>query len=80
MLQGSILGPVLFLEYINDIMKITSTQDDNNKPKLVLFLDDTSLIITGPNPINFMKGINGAFTDSGIPRNFFLKGGGYKFS
>ena len=55
MLQGSVLGPLLFLQYINDIMRITSTKDDNNKSKLVLFPDDTSLIITSPNPINFIK-------------------------
>ena len=44
-------------------MKIASTKDDNNKSKLVLFLDDTSLIITSPNPTNCIKDINGAFTD-----------------
>jgi len=43
-------------------MKIASIQD-SNKSKLVSFQDDRSLIISGPNPINFMKDINGAFTD-----------------
>ena len=61
-LQGSLLGPLLILQYINDITRITSTKDDNNKSKLVLFPDDTSLIITSPNPINFIKDINGVFT------------------
>jgi hypothetical protein len=62
-LQGSILRPFLFLQYIIDIIKITSTKDDNYKSKLVLFPDDASLIITSPNPTNFIKDISVAFTD-----------------
>jgi len=58
--QGSIFGPLLFLLYINCIMKITYTKDNNNKSTLALFVDDTSLIITNPNPTNFIKDINGA--------------------
>jgi len=49
--QHSILGRLLFLLYINT-MKITNTKDKNNKSKLVLFADDTHLIITSPNPTN----------------------------
>ena len=44
-------------------MKITSTKDNNIKSKLVLFAEDTSLIITSPNPTNFIQNINGAFTN-----------------
>jgi hypothetical protein len=53
----------MFLLYINDIIKITSTKDNNSKSKLVLFADDTSVIITSPNLTNFIQNINGAFTN-----------------
>jgi hypothetical protein len=43
--------------------------DNNNKSKLVLFPDDTSLIITRQNPITFMKDKNRAFTT--IDNNWF---------
>jgi hypothetical protein len=44
--QGSVLEPVLFLIYINNLPKIT-----NNKFEIVLFADDTSIIITNPNTL-----------------------------
>jgi len=48
--QGSILSPLLFLLYINDLAQITK---DNSK--IVLFAGDTSMIITNPNTSNFQK-------------------------
>jgi hypothetical protein len=46
--QGSILGPLFFLLYINDIPKIATK---NNI--MVLFADDTSLLIAGFNKLDF---------------------------
>ena len=39
--QGSILGPILFLLYINDLNTVSS------KLKTIMFADDTNLFITG---------------------------------
>jgi hypothetical protein len=54
--QGSILGPLFFLLYINDLpKKITK----NNS--MVLYADDTSLLITGFNKLDFNININQSF-------------------
>jgi len=50
--QRSILGSLLFLLYINDLLQIT-----NENSKIVLFADDTSMIIINPSPSNFEKKI-----------------------
>jgi hypothetical protein len=52
--QGSILGPLLkFLLYVNDL-----PHSINKNNKIVLFADDTSLIISNPDPINFRDDVN----------------------
>lgn len=40
--QGSILGPLLFLAYINDIVNVPLT------PDIVLYADDTNVFFSGP--------------------------------
>ena len=51
--QGSVLGPLFFLIYINDFSSIVSKIANP-----VLFADDTSIIITHINPEEFKNNIN----------------------
>ena len=51
--QFNKFGPLLFLLYINDL-----PHSINKNNKIVLFANDTSLIISNPDPINFRNDAN----------------------
>jgi len=56
--QGSIHGPLFFLFYINDLPKII-----NIDANMIFFADDTSILVTNPNKIDFNININQIFLD-----------------
>jgi hypothetical protein len=55
--QGSVLEPLLFLLYINDLTKII-----NKTSAPIIFADDTSILFAHSNLIDFNKNIHIVFT------------------
>jgi hypothetical protein len=53
---GSILGPLLFFIYINDLALVL-----NKTSFHVLFADDTSVIISNPDPRAFLNSVTDVF-------------------
>ena len=49
--QGSILGPLLFIIYINDIVNVSE------KLKFILFADDTNVFFSSENKVNLKHDI-----------------------
>jgi hypothetical protein len=55
--QGSVLGPLFFLLYVNDLPNVTT-----NNAKIVLYADDTSIIMPNPSLQELDTNMNKQFT------------------
>jgi hypothetical protein len=64
-LQGSIIGPLFFLIYVNDLHNIIT-----NRAKIILYADDTSVIWTNPSPPELETNMNKLF----VATNEWFKG------
>ena len=65
--QGSIIGPILFIIYLNDIYSVT----DLNSESIVCYADDTNLLVGGRNVVDVLDNANKLFkkTDCWFKKN-----------
>jgi hypothetical protein len=59
--QGSVLEPLFFLIYTNDLPSVIPCTLSNKNPSIILFADDTSVIISEPCLMNFERNLNIVF-------------------
>ena len=50
--QGSILGPLLFTLYVNDIYRVS------NYFNCIVYAGDTTLLVSGANPVDMIQNVN----------------------
>jgi hypothetical protein len=72
-LQGSVLGPLFFQIYINDLPSVIPCTLCSKNSSIVLFADDTIVIISEPCIMNFERNLNTVFKiiKSGLIPTFF---------
>jgi hypothetical protein len=56
--QGSVLVPLMFLIYVNDLPSVIPCTLADKNSSIILFADDTSVIINYPRLMNFERNLN----------------------